>query len=97
MPPPNGRARSGARPSLTLVARYAPAWTQSDIYPTTIVGRIVGIALMLVGIGFLAVLTATVASRFVKADRAEETSEILETLRRLEADIAELKARPQAP
>ena len=48
---------------------------------------------MLVGIGFLAVLTATVASRFVKANRADETSEILETLRRLEADVAELKAR----
>lgn len=65
-----------------------------EIYPTTVTGRIVGIALMLLGIGFLAVLTATVSSRFVKADREEETNEILETLRRLEADIAELKARP---
>jgi voltage-gated potassium channel len=65
-----------------------------DLYPTTVAGRLVGIALMLLGIGFLAVLTATVSSRFVKADREEETNEILETLRRLEADIAELKARP---
>jgi voltage-gated potassium channel len=65
-----------------------------DLYPTTVAGRLVGIALMLLGIGFLAVLTATVSSRFVKADREEETNEILDTLRRLEADIAELKARP---
>jgi voltage-gated potassium channel len=65
-----------------------------DHYPTTVAGRLVGIALMLLGIGFLAVLTATVSPRFVKADRQEETDEILELLRRLEADIAELKARP---
>ena len=45
--------------------------------------------LMFVGIGFLAVLTATVSSRFVKRDRAEETGEILEG----EAEIVELKAR----
>jgi hypothetical protein len=55
--------------------------------------RIVGIALMLVGIGFLAVLTATISSLFVKADRANETAEVLDVLRGLEADTAELKAR----
>jgi len=63
-----------------------------DLFPTTTTGRLIGIALMLVGIGFISVLTATVASIFVKSDRREETSEILETLQRLEADIAELKA-----
>jgi voltage-gated potassium channel len=45
-----------------------------DLYPATVAGRIVGIALMLLGIGFLAVLTATVWSRFVKADGEEETN-----------------------
>ena len=64
-----------------------------DLYPTTVPGRIVGMLLMLVGIGFLAVLTATISSSFVKSDRQDETSEILEVLRRLEADVAELKAR----
>ena len=64
-----------------------------DLYPTTVVGRIIGMVLMFVGIGFLAVLTATVSSRFVKSDRADETAELLEVLRRLEADVAELKAR----
>jgi len=63
-----------------------------DLFPTTTTGRLIGIGLMLVGIGFISVLTATIASIFVKSDRREETSEILETLRRLEADIAELKA-----
>ena len=64
-----------------------------DLYPSTVAGRIVGIVLMFVGIGFLAVLTATIASYFVKLDRQDETSEILELLRRLEADVADLKAR----
>ena len=64
-----------------------------DLYPTTVAGRIVGIALMLVGIGFLAVLTATISSQFVRANRADETNQVLEAPRRLEADVAELKAR----
>jgi voltage-gated potassium channel len=64
-----------------------------DLYPTTVAGRIVSIALMLVGIGFLAVLTATISSQFVRANRADETNQVLEALRRLEADVAELKAR----
>ena len=48
---------------------------------------------MFTGIGFLAVLTATVASHFVKADRQDESGEILRLLRQLEADVAELKTR----
>jgi voltage-gated potassium channel len=43
-----------------------------DLYPHSVGGRIVGMAVMLVGIGFLAVLTATVASHFVQVDTAEE-------------------------
>lgn len=66
-----------------------------DLYPTTVSGRIVAIVLMFVGIGFLAVLTATVASIFVKADRQDESSAILEALHRLEAEVAELKTRLQ--
>jgi hypothetical protein len=46
---------------------------------------------MLSGIGFISVLTATVASRFVKSDT--ESDEVMETLRRIEADVAELKTR----
>lgn len=64
-----------------------------DIYPKTVVGRTVAIVLMLVGIGFIAVLTATVASFFVKADRKDEQTTITEALARIEADLAELRAR----
>jgi len=46
---------------------------------------------MLFGIGFLSVLTATVASRFVKTERGDETEAILAALARLEAELADLK------
>ena len=64
-----------------------------DVYPTTVGGRIVAIVLMLTGIGFLAVLTATISSRFVKQERSEETTTITDSLARIESDIAALKAR----
>jgi voltage-gated potassium channel len=59
---------------------------------TTTSGRIIAIGVMLL-VGFLAVLTATIASHFVQADQHSETSEVLETLHRIEADMADLKAR----
>jgi voltage-gated potassium channel len=62
-----------------------------DLFPTTVSGRIIAIMLMLVGIGFLSVLTATIASRFIQQDT--DSDEVLETLRRIEADVAELKTR----
>jgi voltage-gated potassium channel len=68
-----------------------------DVYPTTIGGRIVAIVLMLTGIGFLAVLTATVASRFVKEERSDETTAITDALARIEVELAALKARLDAP
>jgi voltage-gated potassium channel len=64
-----------------------------DIYPTTVQGRIIGIALMFVGIGFHSLLTAAIASRFVKEERGSEHDEVMETLRRIEAEVAELRAR----
>jgi voltage-gated potassium channel len=66
-----------------------------DLYPSTVQGRLIGIVVMLVGIAFLSVLTATIASRFIKLDTGSD--EVLETLRRVELDVAELKARlPEA-
>jgi voltage-gated potassium channel len=64
-----------------------------DLYPTTTQGRIIGMMLMFLGIGFLSLLTASIASRFVKEERGEEHVEVLEALRRIETEIAELKAR----
>jgi voltage-gated potassium channel len=64
-----------------------------DIYPQTVQGRLIALVLMFVGIGFLSLLTAAFASRFVKQERSEEHHELMETLRRIEADVAELKSR----
>ena len=49
-----------------------------DIYPTTVQGRLIALILMFVGIGFLSLLTAAVASRFVKQERGEEHAEVME-------------------
>jgi hypothetical protein len=62
-----------------------------DLAPTTVAGRIVAIVLMFVGIGFLSVLTATIASFFVKSERSPESEEILSALQRVEGELAELR------
>jgi voltage-gated potassium channel len=51
-----------------------------DIYPHTVLGRLIGIGLMVVGIGFVAVLTGAVAQRFlaVEASRIAHDAEHLE-------------------
>jgi hypothetical protein len=46
---------------------------------------------MLIGIGFLSVLTATIASRFVRSERGAETEQILAALTSLEAQVADLR------
>jgi hypothetical protein len=46
---------------------------------------------MLLGIGFLSVLTATVASQFIQTDTGSD--EVMETLRKIEADLADMKAQ----
>jgi voltage-gated potassium channel len=68
-----------------------------DMYPTTVQGRIVAMVVMLVGIGFLSVLTATIASHFVKTERGAETTEIMATLKRVEAELAELQRQLARP
>jgi voltage-gated potassium channel len=62
-----------------------------DVYPTTVPGRIVAMVVMLFGIGFLSVLTAAIASRFVRTERGDETEAILTALARLEAEVAALR------
>jgi hypothetical protein len=47
---------------------------------------------MLVGIGF-SVLTANVASRFVKTERCPEHEELIAAPERMEAELAEVKQR----
>jgi hypothetical protein len=72
---------------------YAPRQSSSKRCTPRSAGRLIGMVLMLVGIGFLSLLTASVASRFVKQERGEEHVEVMEALRRIEADVAELKSR----
>jgi voltage-gated potassium channel len=62
-----------------------------DITPTTVGGRIVAIVLMLAAIGFVAVLTATIASIFVKSDTASGEADIRESLARIEAELADIR------
>lgn len=43
-----------------------------DTYPQTELGRVIAIVVMLVGIGFVAILTAAAADRFMRAQREAE-------------------------
>jgi voltage-gated potassium channel len=64
-----------------------------DLVPHTVGGRLIGILVMFVGIGFVAVLTATVASQFVKADQSGDTSKILEELNAIRTELNDLRDR----
>lgn len=61
-----------------------------DTSPATDAGRVIAIVVMLVGIGFIAVITAAAAERFMRgreaeAQRAELTERLDEIVRRLDA------------
>jgi len=96
---------AGAAQSAVDAGEYATLWDgvwwavvtvttvgYGDLYPTTVQGRLIGIILMFVGIGFLSLLTAAIASRFVKQERSDEHVEVMDALRQLQADMAELKS-----
>ena len=55
---------------------------------TSVDGRIVGIVVMIVGVGFLSVLTAAIASVFVKTDRGSEHQELTDALKKIELELA---------
>lgn len=58
-----------------------------DSYPSTDGGRTIAIMVMLVGIGFVAILTAAAADRFMRAQRAERRE--LESIERRLDEIAQ--------
>jgi voltage-gated potassium channel len=62
-----------------------------DKIPTSVDGKIIAIVVMFVGIGFLSVLTASIASAFVKSDRGSEYRELSDTLERIERELSELR------
>lgn len=61
-----------------------------DKYPVTAGGRGVALVLMLVGIGLIGVLTATVASYFVQQTRDAERDEVIARLDRIESLLAQI-------
>jgi voltage-gated potassium channel len=64
-----------------------------DVVPVTNEGRVIGVILILVSIGLLAVITANISSRFIAARAVDAGShEIDERLDRVEAALAALLA-----
>jgi voltage-gated potassium channel len=59
-----------------------------DISPQTGSGRAVGAAVMIVGTGFIALLTAAAAQRFLAAEIREDVAEAVEGVEWTEADVA---------
>jgi voltage-gated potassium channel len=76
-----------------------------DLYPRTAAGRLIAIVVMLVGIGFIAILTGAVAERFLArdvrvieaevADEAESVDEVLGELRAIRERLGDLEGRVQ--
>jgi voltage-gated potassium channel len=60
-----------------------------DEFPTTTLGRVLGMGLMLIGIGFVAVLTGAIAERFLSARIEESQEELSEALEGAELDVLE--------
>jgi voltage-gated potassium channel len=64
-----------------------------DVVPTTVAGRVVGALVILVGVTFLAFLTATVTSYFVSADQEAAKAEELEEREAADRELKELLER----
>jgi voltage-gated potassium channel len=64
-----------------------------DVSPVTAEGRLIAVALMVVGIGFIGILTATITSFFIENPQPTQFDEIKERLDRLEAKIDALSQR----
>jgi voltage-gated potassium channel len=58
-----------------------------DIYPRTDGGRLIAIAVMIVGIGFLSMLIGAAAERFVSPDIAEAEEKVATEVEDSEADV----------
>ena len=58
-----------------------------DFYPETTVGRMIAMGVMLVGIGFVAILTAALAERFLSQEVRAEAGEVEEEVAEAEAEL----------
>lgn len=66
-----------------------------DQFPTTASGRILGMALMLVGIGFIAILTGAIAERFLAGHVEAVADEVEEAEADIGAELREIAERLQ--
>ena len=64
-----------------------------DVVPTTVAGRIVGSAVIILGVTFLAFLTATVTSYFVSTDQEAAKARELEGREAVDRELKELLQR----
>lgn len=63
-----------------------------DEFPVTTAGRVLAMALMFVGIGFIAILTGAIAERFLASQIEETQEEIRDEVEQAEGDVlAELR------
>lgn len=67
-----------------------------DSYPRTDAGRVIAIVVMLVGIGFVAILTAAAAARFLRAP-SEDANELKAVNERLDEVLRRLDAAERRP
>jgi voltage-gated potassium channel len=68
-----------------------------DSVPMTLPGRLIAVLVMLLGIGFLTVITASITSTFVSRSRSEQTptdveTAIAEQLRQLDSRLESIEA-----
>jgi len=78
-----------------------------DLYPETVEGRLVAVALMIGGLGLIGFTTGSLASwivdRVTDYERPEgaatraDIAILLREIRKLQAEVAELKSRGQGP
>ena len=66
-----------------------------DVVPTTVAGRIVGSAVIILGVTFLAFLTATVTSYFVSADQEAAKAHEFEEREAADQELKELLTAPR--
>jgi voltage-gated potassium channel len=65
-----------------------------DTFPRTDTGKAIAAVVMLVGIGFVAVLTATAAERFMRDREAEaQQADLQESLEEISARLAALERK----
>lgn len=58
-----------------------------DEYPVTVLGRLLAMGLMIIGIGFIAVLTGAVAERFLATKIEESEAQVTEEVDQAEAEV----------